>query len=53
MIRRKPPAGNAAVHVLDERRPGLTALCGVDLTGEPELIAGTTVTCPACAKRNR
>lgn len=51
--RTPPPAASAAVHVLNENKPGLTALCGVDLTGEPEMPADTTVTCPTCATRNR
>lgn len=52
MFRQKPPAASAAVHVLNERKRGLIALCGVDLAGEPELPADTAVTCPICAKRN-
>ncbi|MGC4855896.1 hypothetical protein ACLQ24_21510 [Micromonospora sp. DT4] len=53
-IRRRPPAASAAVHVLNPRKPGMTGLCGVDLTGEPELPYDTTVvTCPVCATRNR
>lgn len=43
------PAASAAVHVL---KRGTKALCGTDLRGEPELPAGTRVTCPVCAQKN-
>jgi len=49
----KRPAASDAVHVLNVRKRGLTALCGVDLSGEPEMPAETPVTCPVCARRNR
>ncbi|MEU4776885.1 hypothetical protein [Micromonospora sp. NPDC023633] len=53
MFRQQPPAASAAVHVLNVRKRGLIALCGVDLTGEPEMPADTTVTCPVCARKAR
>lgn len=50
--RPRPPAASAAVHVLNERARRPKALCGVDVTGEQEMPAGTPVTCPICAKKN-
>lgn len=46
--RTKPPAAGDAVHLW---KRGNRAVCGVDLSGETEMPAGTAVTCPVCNKK--